>query len=34
MDSRVFLAHSTNEDAQEVAYLTRTKIEADPDLKP
>lgn len=32
-DDRVFLAYSINENAQEVAYLTRTKIEADPDLK-
>ncbi len=31
--SRVFLTHSINENAQGVAYLTRTKIEADPDLK-
>lgn len=32
-DRRVFLAHSINENAQEVAYLTRTRIEADADLK-
>lgn len=32
-DSRVFLAHSINANAQEVAYLTRTLIEADVNLK-
>ncbi|MGD9366988.1 MAG: hypothetical protein PVH87_14920 [Desulfobacteraceae bacterium] len=32
-DSRVFFAYSINANAQEVAYLTRTLIEADVDLK-
>ena len=31
--SRVFLTHSINENAQGVVYLTRTRIEADADLK-
>lgn len=32
-DSRVFFAYSINANAQEVAYLTRTLIEADVNLK-
>jgi hypothetical protein len=32
-DSRVFFAHSINANAQEIAYLTRTLIEADVKLK-
>ena len=32
-DSRVYYAYSINEDAQGVAYLTHTHIEADADLK-
>jgi hypothetical protein len=32
-DSRIFFAHSINDNAQGVAYLTQTRIEADADLK-
>lgn len=32
-DSRIFFAHSINDNAEGVTYLTRTLIEADPDLK-
>ncbi len=32
-DSRVFFSYSINDNAQGIAYLTRTKIEADADLK-
>jgi hypothetical protein len=31
-DSRIFFAHSINDNADGVTYLTRTLIEADPDL--
>jgi len=31
--NRIFLAYSINDNAQGIAYLTRTKIEADADLK-
>jgi len=32
-DSRIFFAHSINDNAQGVTYLTQTRIEADADLK-
>jgi hypothetical protein len=32
-DNRVFFTYSLNRDSNEIFYLTRTKIEADPDLK-
>lgn len=32
-DSRVFFSYSINDDAQGIAYLTRTKIEADAGLR-
>ena len=32
-NNRVFFAYSLNRDSNEIFYLTRTKIEADPDLK-
>jgi hypothetical protein len=31
--NRIFFAYSLNRDSNEIFYLTRTRIEADPDLK-